>query len=246
MLRFTQRDWQSIMGIIGLAFLVLIIISIIQHNSQRKLYFKHFRTGQSQSVRVGFNWVFFWFGGFLGIPLFVARLSGWGVVMLIIWAVNLLGSFSIDPRLNPEANMMLGGLQILTFILQIHLGVAGNKKKANALLEQGFKPLIRSDQDRNDAFRLNIPTDLPKNAEESDKVMGQESSEAEAPPPPPLARQEKAAEEEKGLNEEGTGKEGSLSGLEADLEQLKSMYDKGLIEEDEYQEMRKKKIEAYK
>lgn len=51
--------------------------------------FKNELTGEMKQVKIGFSWILFFFPGFFGIPLFMRKLTGWGIVMLV-WSLFML------------------------------------------------------------------------------------------------------------------------------------------------------------
>lgn len=80
------------------------------------------RTGDRMPLDVGWNWTFFLFGGFLGLPLFWNGLTNWGAVILLLWALDFglpyilpatidLGLLSLGPALTLAGLVFFLGLR---------------------------------------------------------------------------------------------------------------------------------------
>jgi hypothetical protein len=94
-----------------------------------KVQFSNPRTGQVKSVKVGWNWVLFLSGGFIGLPLFLHGLCIWGAVMASLW----IFSFII---LDGMASVILSGIGIG---LSIYLGAKGSEIIAKKYLLHGWR-----------------------------------------------------------------------------------------------------------
>lgn len=54
------------------------------------------QSGGHKTIKVGFSWTILFFGGCFGIPLFVRKLNGWGVLFLIATLASLWLTFFAD------------------------------------------------------------------------------------------------------------------------------------------------------
>ena len=98
--------------------------------------FKHEKSGERRSVKVGWSWTLFLFSGILGIPLFLRRLHVWGGVMLALWMVNLVGpSVAVTDE---DVFVLELACQIGFVALGVFFGVKGNEMTAKNYLENGW------------------------------------------------------------------------------------------------------------
>jgi hypothetical protein len=81
-------------------------------DSDMRVMLKNEKSGELKEVKVGWSWVLFLFSGFLGIPLFLRRLNGLGLVFLVLWAAYL---FFQSDNVGPNAALALGSIIILSF-----------------------------------------------------------------------------------------------------------------------------------
>ena len=110
-------------------------------------------TGDIQHVKFGFNWMLFLFSSFLGIPCFYRKLKEWGIVFLVIWAVNRIEwaiTFSRDNGYINRGEFLsfeyIGSFVInnihyiiLVIGLSIYMGIKGNELTVKKLLETAYK-----------------------------------------------------------------------------------------------------------
>lgn len=96
---------------------------------------KNPKTGELKEIKVGFNWVYFFWSCLLGIPLFLRKLNVWGSIMLALTIFNLL----LQTSNNQAALISLFWVQILAFGLLVFLGVRGNEMTAKNYLELGWE-----------------------------------------------------------------------------------------------------------
>ena len=93
--------------------------------------FKHERSGERRSVKVGWSWTLFLFSGVLGIPLFLRRLHVWGGVMLGLWMVNIVGP-SVAAT-DEEALVLQLIIGVGLAALGVFFGVKGNEMTARTI-----------------------------------------------------------------------------------------------------------------
>ena len=98
--------------------------------------FKNLKTGEVKSVKVGWCWTLFLFGGVLGIPLFLRGLKMWGSIMLALWVIVNVGT-SIMPASAAELTGSFVGLAVLGLL--ILFGMKGNEMTAKNYLENDWE-----------------------------------------------------------------------------------------------------------
>lgn len=108
------------------------------------LILKNKRTGEERKVKQGFNWAFFLFSGFAGIPLFIKGLYGYGLFFAIYFVVSLIYVGTTDT----QELEILGGLGLFLIACQIDLGFRGNQMIVNKLV----KPSARNYTTSSDWF----------------------------------------------------------------------------------------------
>jgi uncharacterized membrane protein len=89
--------------------------------------FKNPKTNELRRVKLGFSWTIFLWAGVLGIPLFMRKLTGWGVLMAILGI------------LSTALLLVMPFIAVGAFFLQLYLAFKGNKLTAINLLEQGWE-----------------------------------------------------------------------------------------------------------
>jgi hypothetical protein len=94
------------------------------------------QSGKEKRINTGFAWDLFLFAGVFGIPLFWRRLPQWGAVVLALWCVDLL----IGQLPFGEASTRFAEAALFTvfLVLQLWLGLAGNRLTAQAYLRHGW------------------------------------------------------------------------------------------------------------
>ena len=95
------------------------------------------RTGDRKPLNVGWNWTFFLFGGFLGLPLFWNGLTIWGAVILLLWALDL-GLPYILPATTGLGLLSLGPALAIAGLV-VFLGLKGNGLIAKRYLARGYE-----------------------------------------------------------------------------------------------------------
>lgn len=86
------------------------------------IVFKNELTGEMKQVKVGFSWVLLLLADFFGIPLFMRKLTGWGVIMLL---------FCLTGAVIWLFPVCIG--------LSVYLAVCGNKITALNYIRLGYK-----------------------------------------------------------------------------------------------------------
>ena len=96
--------------------------------------FKNPATGEIRQVKCGWSWTIFFFSWFLGLPLFLRGLMGWGVIFLVLslthGAVHALGAYVHHPGMHL--------VRFISFLLWIWVSAHGNKLTAKRYLERGW------------------------------------------------------------------------------------------------------------
>lgn len=92
--------------------------------------FRNDRSGEIKRVKVGWSWVLFFFCTFLGIPLFLRKLTGLGIMFLAIWIISAVLIITAGPA----------GIVVLSLLmpLNIWMGLKGNEMTGKKLLEIGW------------------------------------------------------------------------------------------------------------
>jgi hypothetical protein len=88
-----------------------------------------------QAVDVGWNWSFFLYSSFLGLPLFRKGLTTWGALVLILWGLDwalpvIVPDATVGAMLVP-AGAIAG--------LSVFLGYRGNAMIARRYLARGYE-----------------------------------------------------------------------------------------------------------
>ena len=92
------------------------------------------RTGELKQIKVGWNWILFFFSSLLGIPLFTRKLIAWGCVFL---ALNVA---ALTFKMIGDKTVVFGILVFLTqVILAFYVGAKGNQMTARALIDRGWR-----------------------------------------------------------------------------------------------------------
>jgi hypothetical protein len=92
-------------------------------------------TGDRKALGVGWNWNFFLFSAFLGLPLFVNGLPIWGAVVLVLWGLDWA-----LPLITPDATavaILVPGTILAG--LSVFLGYRGNGLIARRYLARGYQ-----------------------------------------------------------------------------------------------------------
>ncbi len=94
------------------------------------------QSGKEKRIATGFAWDLFLFAGVFGVPLFWRRLPQWGAVILALWCVDLLiGQLPLGEAATRFAEAALFAVFL---VLQLWLGLAGNRLTAQAYLRHGW------------------------------------------------------------------------------------------------------------
>lgn len=100
------------------------------------------RTGELKEVKVGFSWTLLLFSNFLGIPLFLRRLTVWGGAMFALcifyWVLNYIPMGDEDQSFS-GSDMLFVVVNFVALGLAIFFGVKGNELTAKNLLENGWQ-----------------------------------------------------------------------------------------------------------
>ncbi len=81
-------------------------------------------TGDRKPLVVGWNWTFFFFSSFLGIPLFMKGLTVWGAVIVILWGLELALPLSMPAATQGITLSLVSGTVIA--VLSVFLAYKGN------------------------------------------------------------------------------------------------------------------------
>jgi len=96
------------------------------------ILFKNPDTGETKAVKVGWSWTLFLFSNWLGVPLFIRRLNGLGILFACLWLMHTIAH---------SAHSF--GLELILFFVSasaaIWIGVEGNKMTAKNYLTRGWK-----------------------------------------------------------------------------------------------------------
>src|SRR6266478_3631779 len=93
-------------------------------------------TGQIKAMKIGFSWTLLLFACFFGLPLFLRRLYGWGVVFLAILAVN----FFVPSMINVPADRAVVQvfISLIALCMVLFIAIKGNEITAKHYLENGW------------------------------------------------------------------------------------------------------------
>ena len=95
-------------------------------------------TGETKFLKIGWSWTCFFFGSFLGIPLFLRGLYVWGALMAGIFAVDILLPLIVH---NPDGDD-LAVVEFLIWSLElgfsIYFGLKANALAGKRYLENGW------------------------------------------------------------------------------------------------------------
>lgn len=94
------------------------------------------RTGDRKPLVVGWNWTFFFFSSFLGIPLFMKGLTSWGAVIVILWGLELALPLGMTATTQPNPLGLVSGALIA--VLSVFLAYKGNGLIARKYLARGY------------------------------------------------------------------------------------------------------------
>lgn len=95
---------------------------------------RHPGTGRFRFVGTGWSWPIFLGAGFLGLPLFFRGLALWGVIMVLLWFLDLAVQFATTS--SGEALSWLLNLAIVGLCL--FLGFRGNALSARHFVACGY------------------------------------------------------------------------------------------------------------
>ena len=93
-------------------------------------------TGDRKPLAVGWNWTFFFFSSFLGIPLFRKGLTAWGALIVILWSLDLALPL-IMPAATQGLTLGLVSGAVIT-VLSVFLAYKGNGLIARKYLARGY------------------------------------------------------------------------------------------------------------
>jgi len=93
-------------------------------------------TGDRKPLAVGWNWTFFFFSSFLGIPLFRKGLTAWGALIVILWSLDLALPL-IMPATAQVVTLGLVSGAVIT-VLSVFLAYKGNGLIARKYLARGY------------------------------------------------------------------------------------------------------------
>ncbi len=97
---------------------------------------KNPKTGELKAIKVGWNWILFFFSGMLGIPLFLRKLYVLGAIM-VGWRI-LTTILSAVP-MHPADTTVYGFIMVCGELgLAVWLGLKGNEYTAKNYLERGW------------------------------------------------------------------------------------------------------------
>lgn len=104
-------------------------------SASMKVAMRNPKTGEIKEIKIGWSWILFLFSGFFGLPLFLRKLNVWGGIFLALWAVNFVGSSTIDDFERVGSTVILS---LIALGLQIYMGIKGNELTAKNYLELGW------------------------------------------------------------------------------------------------------------
>jgi len=97
---------------------------------------KHERTGELQTIKIGWSWTLFLFSQFWGIPLLLRRLFDWAGVQIVLSA--LICIFLDEAETDPDFELFPLIISLCAFGLAIYLGLKGNEITGKQLLRDGW------------------------------------------------------------------------------------------------------------
>jgi hypothetical protein len=92
-------------------------------------------TQERQALDVGWNWSFFLYSSFLGLPLFRKGLTVWGAIVLILWGLDLALPYIVPDA--TEVAILVPAAAIAG--LSVFLGCRGNAMIARRYLARGYE-----------------------------------------------------------------------------------------------------------
>ncbi len=123
-------------SIIFILFILGIGILIYMYYSRKLplVYLKNSATEEIESIKIGFNFVLFFFGVyFFGILFFFRKLQNWGIFCLIF---DLIALFIIGTAKNDQITNLLN---LFVFCLSLYIGFKGNELTVKGLLKNGYE-----------------------------------------------------------------------------------------------------------
>ena len=93
-------------------------------------------TGDRKPLAVGWNWTFFFFSSFLGIPLFRKGLTAWGALIVILWSLDLALPLIMPATAQVVTLSLVSGTVIA--VLSVFLAYKGNGLIARKYLARGY------------------------------------------------------------------------------------------------------------
>ncbi len=93
-------------------------------------------TGDRKPLVVGWNWTFFFFSSFLGIPLFRKGLTAWGALIVILWGLDLALPLIMPATAQVVTLNLMSGAVIA--VLSVFLAYKGNGLIARKYLARGY------------------------------------------------------------------------------------------------------------
>ncbi len=93
-------------------------------------------TGNRKPLAVGWNWTFFFFSSFLGIPLFRKGLTAWGALIVILWSLDLALPL-IMPATTQVVTLSLVSGAVIT-VLSVFLAYKGNEFIERKYIAKGY------------------------------------------------------------------------------------------------------------
>jgi hypothetical protein len=113
------------------------------------------RTGEVRTLKVGWSWVLFFWSGFLGLPLFLRRLYGWGALFLVIFVLTII--LDAAGESDDGAAALAGIVGLVSLGLSIYLGIKGNEITGKNFLDHGWlfdEPMSTSANFARKAWRI--------------------------------------------------------------------------------------------
>jgi len=123
----------------SLFFLLIIIVIwyLVYTKYSRKLpvvYFKNPNNEKMESLKVGFNFLLFFFGlNFLGLFLFLGKLKNWGVFCLCF---DIIALYIIGKEHNIIVTYVI---ELIGLGFSIYFGLKGNELSGKQLLKDGYE-----------------------------------------------------------------------------------------------------------